>query len=153
MAADKQADINSNYPITAFRYKATIDGVDIGFSEISGLKLGYETSEYKEATKDGIKTTQVVGQRDVPTITLKRGLFEKTSLDLYDWLNGMHTDDFAKRDVVISLLNNNNAAVMVWTIANAFPISFEGPGLDAKSNDISFQSIELKGDSLLVANA
>jgi phage tail-like protein len=152
MAADKQADINKNYPITAFRYMAKIGDAEIAFSEISGLNIGYEASEYKEATANGVVTTQVVGQRDVPTITMKRGLFEK-SLELYDWLNGMHTDDFTKKDIIISLLNNTNNAVMTWTIANAFPMKFEGPSLDAKSNDISFQSLEVKGDSLLIANA
>ena len=74
--ADNQATINTNYPITAFRYMAKIGDAEIAFSEISGLNIGYEVSEYKEATKDGVKTTQVVGQRDVPTITMKRGLFD-----------------------------------------------------------------------------
>lgn len=149
--ADVQKDINTNYPITAFRYKAKIGDDEIAFSEIAGLNIGYESSEYKEATATGVKTTQVVGQRDVPTITLKRGLFEK-SLALYAWLNSMHTDDFKKKDIIISLLNNTNKAVMTWTIANAFPTKFEGPSLDAKSNDISFQSLEIKGDSLLIAD-
>jgi len=151
MAEDKQSVINSEYPITAFRYKATIGGDEVNFSEISGLDLEYESTEYKEATSEGIKTIQVVGQRNTPTVTLKRGLFEK-SLELYDWFNSMHTDDFTKKDVIISLLNNTNEAIMTWTLANAFPTKFEGPSLDATSNDISFQSIEIKADSMTVAD-
>ena len=150
--ADNQAFINSEYPISAFRYKATIGGDDIAFSEISGLNVGYESTEYKEATAEGVRTILVAGQRDVPTVTLKRGLFEK-SLQLYDWLNGLNTDDFEKKDVVISMLNNNNEAVMTWTITNAFPTKFEGPSLDAKSNDVTFQSLEIKGNLLSIADA
>lgn len=149
--ADNQASINSDYPITAFRYTAKIGDDDVAFSEISGLNIGYETTEYKEATKDGIRTLQVVGQRDVPTVTMKRGIFEK-SLQLYDWLNSMHTDDFERKDIVISMLNNNNEAVITWTITNAFPVKFEGPSLDATSNDVSFQSLEVKGDALIIAD-
>lgn len=150
--ADNQAAINANYPISAFRYKATIGGDDIAFSEIAGLNVGYESTEYKEATPEGIRLILVVGQRDYPTVTLKRGLFEK-SLALYDWLNSLHTDDFTKKDVVISMLNNNNEAVMTWTIINAFPTKFEGPSLDAKSNEVTFQSLEIKGNLLTIADA
>ena len=150
--ADNQASINSDYPITAFRYTAKIGDDDVAFSEISGLNIGYETTEYKEATSDGIRTLQVVGQRDVPTVTMKRGIFEK-SLQLHDWLNSMHTDDFERKDIVISMLNNNNEAVITWTITNAFPVKFEGPSLDATSNDVSFQSLEVKGDALIIADA
>jgi len=149
--ADNQATINAEYPITAFRYSAKIGEDEIAFSEISGLNIGYESTEYKEATATGVRTIQVVGQRDVPTVTMKRGIFEK-SLGLYDWLNSMHTDAFEKKDIVISMLNNNNNAVMTWTILNAFPTKFEGPSLDAKSNDVSFQSLEVKGDSLVIAD-
>lgn len=152
MAEDKQSDINSNYPISSFRYKATIGGDEINFSEISGLTLEYETTEYKEASSTGVKTIQVAGQRNAPSLTLKRGLFEK-SLQLYDWFNSIHTDNFTKKDVIISMLNNTNAVVMTWTVANAFPTKFEGPSLDASSNEVSFQSIDIKGDSIVVANA
>ena len=149
--ADNQKTINSEYPITAFRYTAKIGDDDIAFSEIAGLNIGYESTEYKEATTTGVRTLQVVGQRDVPTVTMKRGIFEN-SLDLYDWLNSMHTDDFTKKDIIISMLNNNNEAVITWKITNAFPTKFEGPSLDAKSNDVSFQSLEVKGDALIIAD-
>ena len=149
--ADNQATINLEYPITAFRYTAKIGDDDIAFSEINGLNISYESTEYKEATTEGVRTLQVVGQIDVPTVTMKRGIFEN-SLELYDWLNSMHTDDFERKDIVISMLDNNNDAVMTWTITNAFPTKFEGPSLDATSNDISFQSLEVKGDALIVAD-
>lgn len=152
MAEDKQSVINSDYPISSFRYKATIGGEEVNFSDISGLTLEYNTTEYKEASKDGVRTIQVAGQRNAPSLSLKRGLFEK-SLELYKWFNEVHTDDFTKKDVVISLLNNTNGVVMTWTVANAFPTKFDGPSLDATSNEVSFQQIDIKGDSIVVADA
>ena len=150
--ADKQTDIVDKYPISVFRYQATVGGTEIFFSEISGLSLEYETTEYKEAGSTGVTTIQVSGQRTAPTLTLKRGLF-KNGLDLYKWFNETHTDDFTKKEVVISLLDNNNGIIMTWTVANCLPMKFEGPGLDATSNEVSFQTIELKGDSIVVADA
>lgn len=77
MAEDKQSVINSEYPITSFRYKATIGGDEVNFSEISGLDLEYESTEYKEATSEGVKTIQVVGQRNIPTVTLKEDFLKR----------------------------------------------------------------------------
>ena len=150
--ADEQSIINTTYPLSVFRYMAIIGTKEIFFSEISGLNMEYETTEYKEAGTTGVQTFQIIGQRNTPTITLKRGLF-KNGLELYSWFNEVDTKDFKKRLVVISLLDNNKEAIMTWTINNAFPTKFEGPSLDAKSNDVAFQSIDLKGDSIQVKNA
>lgn len=149
--ADNQSHIVDNYPISVFRYKAVIDTQEIAFSEISGLSLQYETTEYKEAGANGVHTIQVSGQRTAPEITLKRGLF-KDGLELYQWFNDTHTDPFTKKNVIISLLDNNNNIIMTWTVTNCLPMKFEGPGLDATSNEVSFQTIELKGDMIKVEN-
>ncbi|MBL4706950.1 MAG: phage tail protein [Flavobacteriales bacterium] len=151
MATDAQAAIITDYPISAFRYSATIGGTAISFSEISGLNMDYDTTEYKEAAAGGVRTIQVAGQRQAPSLTLKRGLF-KDGLELYEWFNSIHTGKFTKKEVVISLLDNENKSIMTWKVMNAFPTKFEGPSLDAKSNEVSFQSIEIKGDSIEVSN-
>ena len=150
--ADKQSDIDANYALLSYRFMAKIGDTEVFFSEISGLSMEYETTEYKEAPSSGIKTTQLVGQRNVPSLTLKRGLF-KDGLDLYKWFNSVHKSDFEKKDVVITMLNEDKKPVLVWTVSNAFATKFEGPGLDAKSNDVSFQTIDIKGDLLDVADA
>ncbi len=151
MANDQQY-IAENYPISVFRYKAKIGDDLIYFSEISGLSIQYENTEYREAGENGVRTLQVAGQRNAAELTLKRGLF-KDGLDLYMWFHNMHSDDFTKKDVVISLLDHNDTAIMTWTVYNCMPIKFEGPGLDATSSDVSFQTVELVGDSISVANA
>lgn len=149
MAADDQKIIDEKYPLLNYRFMAKVGDDEIFFSEISGLSMEYETSEYKEATKDGVKTTQLIGQRNVPSVTLKRGLF-LNGLNLYKWFNSTHTPDFKKKDITITMLNDANEAVLIWTVSNAFGTKFEGPGLDATSNDVAFQTLELKGDLLEV---
>ncbi len=150
--ADKQKDIDTNYALMSFRFMAKIGDKEVFFSEISGLSMEYQTTEYKEATASGVKTTQLVGQRNAPSLTLKRGLF-KNGLDLYKWFNSVHKPDFEKKDVIITMLDEDKKPVMIWTVTNAFGTKFEGPGLDAKSNDVSFQTLELKGDLLDVKDA
>ncbi|BDD04511.1 phage tail protein [Aureibacter tunicatorum] len=151
--ADAQSDITEKYPVLSYRYKAVIGDKDtLFFSEVSGLKLSFESAEYKEATDQGIKIYQVPAQLSTPEITMKKGMFNGDTA-LFDWFNSTHSDKFSKQEVVISQLDNENKAIMVWTITNAFPTSFEGPTLDAKSNEVAFESVTLKGLTLTMAKA
>lgn len=150
--ADNQQDIDNNYALMPFRFMAKIGDTEIFFSEISGLSMDYQATEYREATAYGVKTTQLVGQRNSSHLTLKRGWF-KNGLNLYKWLNSVHAPDFKKKDVVITMLDDVNRPVMVWTVTNAFATRLEGPGLDAKSNEVSFQTLEIKGDLVDVKDA
>lgn len=149
--ADDQSAINEGYPLMNYRYMATVGDDNISFSEISGLTMEYESTEHKEATDNGIKTYQLLGQPKSPSITLKKGLFKSES-KLYKWFSEIHTSTFTKKDIVISLLDNENNAIMTWNVLNAFPTKFDGPSLNASENNVAFQSLELKADEIQVKN-
>jgi len=150
--ADNQSDINEKNPILSYRYFATIEGKEVPFSEISGLNMDYETAEYKEACEKFITTLHQLGQRNAPTIIMKRGIFKK-QLALFNWFNDAGTENFKKKQVVITLKDNDGNAIMTWNLENAFCTKFEGPGLDAASNEAAFQTIELKAEGIEVAKA
>ena len=48
MAMTKE-QIKTTYPLPVYNYKVEIDGKTIGFSEVSGLSAGYETTTYVES--------------------------------------------------------------------------------------------------------
>ncbi|KAF7785716.1 hypothetical protein PRUB_a0081 [Pseudoalteromonas rubra] len=148
--ADNQAAIKDTYPLSAFRYMVKVGDDEMNCSEVSGLNIEYDDFEYKEATKEGVKSYQLLGQVKPPSITLKRGLFKAKS-EMYKWLSEIHTSDFTKKDIVISLLDNENSSVMTWSVLGAFPTKFEGPSLKADDNSAAFQSLELKAASISVS--
>ena len=45
--------IRSDYPLPVYNYRVEIDGETIGFSEVSGLSISYETTTYKESPTSG----------------------------------------------------------------------------------------------------
>ena len=87
------------------------------------------------------------GLRKVNNISLKRGIVEKNN-ELFTWFNNNGAPNVERRDIVISLLNDEGNPVMVWTIAQAFPIKCEGPGLKATGNDIAIESIDLAHEGI-----
>ena len=48
MAQDK-AYIAANYPLPAYNYRVTIDGIVVSFAEVSGLSVEYEPVTYNTA--------------------------------------------------------------------------------------------------------
>ncbi len=83
-------------------------------------------------------------------ISLKRGIVQGDN-DLYNWFNNNGLPNVERRDLLISLLNDEGSPVMVWTISQAWPVKCEGPGLKATGNEIAIESIELVHEGISVA--
>ena len=74
-------DIATNYPLPVYSYKVEIEGSTIGFSEVSGLNLAFETTTYKESLHAGQAqaTPNIMympSQIQAVTISLKKGLIK-----------------------------------------------------------------------------
>lgn len=147
--------IRAEYPLPVSSYRVDINGVGVGFSEVTGLSISYETSVYKEsppaAGSMGPRVFQVPGQRNQPTITLKKGFVRKNSVGaLYSWIRSIQLNQVEKKDVFIRLCDENGAAIVTWKVANAFPTKLDAPSFDAKSNDAAIETMELKGDFITI---
>jgi phage tail-like protein len=57
-----------------------------------------------------------------------------------------------RRDLIISLLNEQHLPVMVWKVHNAFPVKVEGPALKATGNEVAIESIEIAHEGLELQN-
>jgi phage tail-like protein len=132
-----------SYPLPVFRFKVTWNNEDIGFSDVSGLSQELQSIEYRDGLMAG--TTLPLrrpGLRKAGNITLKRGIVEDNN-DLYNWFNNNGAPNVERRDVVISLLNDEGDTVMYWEISQAWPVKCEGPGFKATGNEIAIESLEL----------
>lgn len=140
----------ATYPIPAFHYKVTWNNLDIGFSDVSGLTQETQPIEYRDglmpATTIALKRP---GLKKVNNIMLKKGIVEKNN-ELFNWFNNNGLPNVERRDVTISLLNDEGNPVMIWTILQAWPSKVEGPGLKATGNDIAIESIELVHEGISV---
>ncbi|RAJ80145.1 phage tail-like protein [Chitinophaga dinghuensis] len=143
----------ANYPLPVFHFTVSWGGDNIGFSEVSGLSQELQAIEYRDGLMSG--TTLPLkrpGLKKAGNITLKRGITQSNS-DLYTWLNNSGQPNVERRDLVISLLNDEGNPVFIWTISQAWPVKLEGPGLKASGNDIAIESVDLVHEGITVKTA
>jgi len=142
----------ANYPIPVFHFSVSLGGgAPIGFSEVSGLTQEVQAIEYR----DGLMSYTTLplkrpGLKKASNITLKRGIVQ-TDNTFYDWLNNSGQPNVDRRDITITLLNDENNPVFVWSISQAWPVKIEGPGLKATGNEIAIESIELTYENITLA--
>jgi phage tail-like protein len=141
----------ATYPIPAFHFKVDWGGKNVGFSEVSGLTQEVQVIEYRDGFSPDYSTIKMPGLRKYNNITLKRGIM-KGDNEFFNWLNTVKLNTVERRDLTISLLNENHEPVMVWKAHNAFPVKVEGPGLKASGNETAIESIELAHEGVVLQN-
>jgi phage tail-like protein len=143
--------VPEQYPIPVFHFSVSWGGERIGFSEVSGLTQENQAIEYRDGAFKEYSSIKMPGLRKFSNVTLKRGIV-KADNDFFKWLSTIKLNKVERRDVVISLLNEEHAPVMTWKIHNAFPVKVEGPGLKASGNEVAIESIELAHEGLELQN-
>ncbi|WP_143306497.1 phage tail protein [Chitinophaga vietnamensis] len=138
----------AKYPLPVFHFTVSWGGDNIGFSEVSGLSQELQSIDYRDGLMSG--TTLPLkrpGLKKAGNITLKRG-YTETNNDFYKWLNNNGNPNVERRDLVISLLNDEGAPVFIWTVTQAWPVKIDGPGLKASGNDIAIESIDIAHEGI-----
>ena len=74
-------------------------------------------------------------------VTLKRGLAGR--IDLFDWWKSVRDGQVARRDVAITLLDEQRQPVQRWLLRNAWPTKLEYGPLNALGNDIVIETLVL----------
>lgn len=135
------------YPIPTYRFTVSVGDEKMCFQSVSGLDISHDTIEYRDG---GGNWLQMPGQRQRPTITLKRGVFKGQS-KLYDWINSISLNQVEKKDISISLTDETGSNLLItWNISNAFPDKLTAPSFDASSNEVAVQEMSLKADRVTV---
>lgn len=112
-----------------------------GFSEVSGLDLEAEVETRRVGGKnDG--EVMLLGPAKIPArLVLKRGL--ATSPMLWNWYRAVQQGRVQRRAVTVTLQDTTGQSVRTWTFADACPVKWTGPNLNAGSSLVGIESIEL----------
>ncbi len=137
------------YPIPAFHFQVDWGGTKIGFSEASGLTVENDVIEYRDGASPEFTKIKMPGLKKYSNITLKRGIVPADN-EFFQWLNTTKMDKPERRDLTISLLNEEHSPVMTWKVKNSWPIKVEGPSLKSDDNNVAVESIELAHEGLTV---
>ncbi len=141
----------ATYPLSKFHFQVEWGGTKIGFTEISGLDSELEVIEYRQGASPEYSKIKMPGLRKFSNITLKRGMFQGDN-EYYEWLNSVQMNTIERRDVTISLLNENHEPVVIWKVRNAFPTKVQSTDLKADGNEVAIESMEIVHEGLTIQN-
>jgi conserved hypothetical phage tail region protein len=141
----------ANYPLPKFHFQVEWGGANLGFTEVSGLDVQVDPIEYRDGASPEYVKIKMPGLQKFSNITLKRGTF-KGDNDFYNWWNTVALNTIERRNVTITLLNENHEPVVVWKVKNAWPIKVQSTDLKADGNEVAIESIELVHEGLVIQN-
>lgn len=135
------------YPPVGFHFKVEIDGIskgdddDVRFQEVSGLSVQLTTEDLKEGGENRF-THKLPAKASHNNLILKRGLLKNSKL--IDWcIDAIENFNFKPHDMLVTLLNENHEPLLSWSIINAWPVKWSISDLNATSNAIVVETIEL----------
>jgi phage tail-like protein len=142
----------ADYPLPAFHFQVDWGDARTGFSEVSGLNMETQVIEYREGASPVYAPLKMPGIPKFGNITFKRGIIPVDN-QYFNWLNTTQLHTVERRDLTISLLNENHEPVMVWKVRAAFPVKIEGPGLKSTGNEVAIESMEVAHEGLTIEAA
>jgi phage tail-like protein len=139
------------YPTPVFHFTVDWKGQNVGFSEVSGLTQEIAVIEYRSGDSPSPSSIKLSGLRKYNNITLKRGVV-KSDNEFFTWLKTVSTKEIERRDLTITLRNENLEPVMIWQALNCWPVKVEGPSLKANGTEVAIESIEIATEGVEVKN-
>ena len=139
------------YRLVKFHFQVEWSGTKIGFTEVSGLDLESEVVEYRDGASPEYSKIKMPGMQKFSNITLKRGTFA-TDNEFYNWWNTVKLNTIERRDITISLLNEEHEPVITWKVKNAWPAKVQSTDLKADGNEVAIESMEIVHEGLTIQN-
>ena len=125
-----------------FQFTVEWGGSRIGFTEVSGLSDEVAVIEYREGSSAANSPTLIPGLKPSPVVTLKRGIMTGDN-ELAQWFQNIRNGAVERRDLVISLLNAEFEPTVTWKLADAWPRKISASDLNAQTNEIAIESVEI----------
>jgi phage tail-like protein len=116
-----------------------------GFSECSGLEMSLDVEEYKEGGNNGV-TLRFPSRVKWANLRLKRGM--AMADDLWLWHYGFVQGKVVRRDGVVTLQDEQQNPVKVWSFTRGLPVKWTGPSLNASQNQLAIEELEIAHEGL-----
>jgi phage tail-like protein len=133
-------------PYRGFKFLVEIDGVArAGFQECSGLDVSTDAVDYREGA-DANHVRKLTGLNKYTPINLKRGITD--DLDLWKWRQTVIDGKTERRNGSIILMDETGKEHWRWNFADGWPSKWSGPALNATTNAVAVESLEITHEEL-----
>lgn len=140
---------NLDFPLPKFHFSVIWGGSKISFTEVSGLNKDLDVIEYRAGSSPEFFKKKMPGMQKLSNITLKRGVFAGDN-EFFEWYNTVALNQVERRDIVISLLDENHEPKVVWSVKSCFIVSLKCTDLKADANEAAIESVELANHGFTV---
>lgn len=128
--------------IVNFLFNNTPNPFDIAFQRVSGLSRTLEVSQHREGGENA-RNLWFAEQVNHGSLVLECGVINASPLTQhFDFILRRKSTQWA--NVVIMLLNEKASPVTTWTLSHALPVRWQMGDLDANSNTVLINTLELR---------
>lgn len=139
----------ADYPLGAYHFEVEWGDRRIRFSEVSGLEIENDVIEYRDGASKEYGSQKMPGRPRYRNIVLKRGV-KPDDNEFFEWINTINMNEVERRDLTISLLNEEHEPVMVWKVKDAFPVRLSSPELSATESEVAIETLEIAHEGLTI---
>lgn len=123
-------------------------GAEIAFAEVELPAAEIEVIEYREGADGRSSSRKLPGRVRYGNVVLRRGVSGR--LELWEWFKAVRDGQLQRRDVTITLLDEQRQAVQRWLLRDAWPTKYDPSDLNAKGNEVLIELLELAVESIEV---
>ena len=150
MADDGSKQSPDIWPVPKFRFVVMWGKQKMSFQEVSGLDAEAQIIEYRAGDTKAAAAMKMPGLQKFSNVTMKKGVF-KDDNKFWEWFDKIKTNTIERIAVTITLQDEANNSVMVWTLANAWPTKITGTDLKAQGNEVAVETIEIAHEGLTIS--
>ncbi len=148
MAGEVQDNV---WPLPKFYFTVQLgDDDSVSFQEVDGLESETQPIEYRHGNSPIFYPIKMPGLGQVGNVTMRKGIFVNDN-KFWDWYNEIKMNTIERRTVVVSLLDENAAPKMTWTLNNAWPTKITGTDLKSEGNEVAVEALEIAYETLEVS--
>jgi phage tail-like protein len=121
-------------------------GEEIQFAEVEIPPAELDVIEYREGADPSSAARKLPGRVRYGNVVLRRGISGR--LELWEWFKAVRNGELLRRDVTITLLDEQRQPVQQWQLRNAWPSKYDPSDLNAKGNEVAIELLELAVESI-----
>ena len=128
-------------PVSSSRFTVNFGGDTVNFQEVILPDSEIEVIEYRDGSDVLSSVRKYPGLTKYSNLILKRGMTK--SKELYEWFKQTKQGRLERRDITVSILNEENEPFAVWKMKNCWPTKYSGSALKAKDSGIMIETVEI----------
>jgi phage tail-like protein len=129
-------------PYRGYNFRIELDSTSVAsFRECSGLTMNTDAVDYREGTDVPLSPRKLTGLRKFTNIMLKRGFTQNE--DMWNWYKNVLNGVSDRRNGAVVLQDEEHNDVVRWNFTNAWICKWEGATMNATSNDVAIESLEI----------